>query len=220
MRTFCFLFVTLVFVSASPAAFAESLSDKIQKKYSIVSTMDSEFTQKITHKESGSIKDRKGTLIFKKPMLVRWETTFPSPELIIVNKNDLWDIFSDEQLAYKYPANMVEASTNIIRVITGQSRLDQDFSVEEQGNDGSLAKLIIYPNEPTQSLVEATLWIDPTTAVIKKLVIVDFYGNTNEVSFVKQSVGVAIDDKVFQYIPPKSYTVENRSEKEGGQVGS
>ena len=44
------------------------------------SLFSAEFEQKLTHKESGAVETRYGTLHFKKPLLIRWETKKPIKE--------------------------------------------------------------------------------------------------------------------------------------------
>jgi outer membrane lipoprotein carrier protein len=205
----------LLFPSLTLAAPANSLVSDLQQKYDAVSSMQAGFTQILVHKESGSKETRSGTLFFKKPLLVRWESEKPSPELLLVTKKEIWNVFPDEEVAYKYPLSLAQDSRSIVRVVTGQARLDQDFHVEEEGREAGLCKLRLFPKEPVQALVEAVLWIDPANFLIKKLRIYDFYGNENEIAFVSQEIGVNVRDALFQYTPEKGMVVEDRS-KEGG----
>ena len=142
------LIALLAFAGVARAASVNPVVVALQKKYESITSMKADFNQILLHKESGGKETRSGTLEFKKPLLVRWETRAPSPELLVVGTKELWNAFPDEALAYKYPLSMANDSRSIIRVITGQSRLEQDFSVEDKGKDGGLAKLQIYPNEP------------------------------------------------------------------------
>lgn len=200
-------------VISAPASAAEALTAKLQKTYAAIDSMQSGFTQVLVHKESGSRQNRSGTLSFKKPLLVRWETHSPGKEVLLVGKNAIWNAFPDEEIAYKYALNLAQDSRSIIRVVTGQVRLDQDFYVEDEGREGNAARLRLYPKEPTQSLVEALLWVDGETGLIKKLRIYDFYGNENEIAFGRPSIGLKLNDAVFTYTPPKGFVVEDMTQK-------
>lgn len=70
------------------------------------------------------------------------------------------DYLPDEELAYQYSPEVVHDSRSIIQVITGQSRLDKDFTVEAEPDDNGLAVLRLYPKDPSPQLVEALLWVD------------------------------------------------------------
>ena len=214
-RMFMFALATMLCLACQFAFAADSITTTLQKQYANVSTMRSEFVQTLSHKESGAIEKRKGVLYFQKPMLVRWETTEPEKELLLVNDKDIWNEFADETLVYRYSLSLVADSRSIVRVITGQSQIDQDFSVVEEGTENGLAKLRLYPNEPTQSMIEALLWVD-TIGLIKKLRIYDFYGNTNEIAFSAHTLGVSLPESTFFYSPPKGFTVEDRRDSATG----
>lgn len=219
MRTVFGLFTAtvvccLLFAGAPRAA---ALSSSVQKAYSGISTMRAEFSQTLVHKESGSREQRGGVLMFKKPLLVRWETQTPAPELLLVGRDAIWNAFPDEEITYKYALALAEDSSSIIRVVTGQAKLDQDFDLEE-GKEGGLLTVRLYPKEPTQAMVEALLWIDPQTYLLKKLRIYDFFGNENEIVFSKQTIGAVIDDAAFSYAPPQGFLVEDRSKDSGAAL--
>lgn len=217
MRVIFSLLALLSGLFAAPAMAASPLTAKLQAKYAAIDSMQSSFTQVLTHKESGSKQKRGGTLSFKKPLLVRWETRTPAKELLLVGNNAIWNAFPDEEIAYKYALDLAQDSRSIIRVVTGQARLDQDFIVEEEGRDGKLACLRLYPKEPSQAMVEALLWVDESTYLIKKLLVYDFYGNENEIAFGEQKLGAALADSLFSYTPPKEYAVQDMTKQSGAR---
>jgi len=192
-------------------AFAQSIAQRVQAQYGAITSMRAEFSQTLVHKESGSREERSGVLSFAKPLLVRMETKAPSPELMLVGKDFIWNVFPDEEIAYKYSLSLAQDSRSIVQVITGQASLDKDFYIENQKKEEGLLVLDLYPKEPTQAMVEARLWIDSKTNLIKKLKIFDFYGNENEMAFSRQEVNIAIPASQFTYTPPKGFTVEDRT---------
>ncbi len=217
MRIFKIYFLSLFLVLIwSGTVQAASSSAALQKRYDSLKSMRAEFSQVLLHKESGTKERRKGILLFQKPLLVRWETKSPAPELLLVTGKEIWNYFADEDVAYKYPLNLVEDSSNILRVITGQARLEQDFDVKNEGTENGLDKLHLFPKEPVQALVEALLWVDPDSGLIKKARIYDFYGNENEITFEKQEQDVAIPASSFEFTPPKGVDVEDRTQ--GGEM--
>ncbi len=208
------LIALLAFAGLARAASVNPVVVALQKKYESITSMKAEFTQLLVHKESGSKEKRSGVLYFKKPLLVRWESKKPSPELLLVTNKEIWNAFPDEEVAYKYALSLAQDSRSIVRVVTGQARLDQDFQIEEEGKEAGLIKLRLFPKEPVQALVEAILWVDPASSLIKKVRIYDFYGNENEITFTSQDMGAPIRDSLFTYTPEKGMTVEDRT-KEG-----
>lgn len=204
--------VTAVLLVSGTTAFAAelaSIAEAMQKKYESMKSFTATFTQRLVHQESGSEETRKGILDFEKPLNIRWETKAPHAELLVVTAKDVWDYLPDEELAYRYAPEVVQDSRSILQVVTGQTRLDKDFSVESEKDQDGLAVLRLYPKEPSTQLVEAVLWVDKTTYLIKQAQILDFYGNTNEVTFSSLTPNVPIKADTFAFSPPKGTTVED-----------
>lgn len=208
------LWLCLVLVLLAVPVSAAGLATDMQKNYEQIKTLKASFTQKLVHKESGSVEERKGTLLFQKPLLVRWQTAKPHAELLVITNKEIWDYLPDEELAYRYPPQLVQDSRSLIQVITGQARLDQDFTVKDRGEEQGLQKLQLFPKEPTPELVEAVIWVDAAAKLIRKAVITDFYGNTNEVSFSQITPNASLPAAAFSFTPPKGVEVEDRMDKE------
>ena len=47
------------------------------------------------------VQKRSGTIAFKRPLLVRWETSAPHAELLMVTDREIWNYLPDEELAYR-----------------------------------------------------------------------------------------------------------------------
>lgn len=209
------VFMCVLCCFGTTAAYAaEPTAQGMQKKYTGIEGLQAEFTQVLVHKESGARDTRSGLLYFAKPLLVRWETLKPVPELLLVGKDVIWNVFPDEEIAYKYSTALAQDSRSIVRVITGQTRLDEDFYMEVEGKEGNLFKLRLYPKEPTQSLVEALLWVNNAN-LIKRIRVYDFYGNENDIAFTKLTLGKPGKDSLFTYTPPEHFAVEDRSSESG-----
>jgi outer membrane lipoprotein carrier protein len=197
--------------AAADKARLNAVVKEVQRVYGAMDAFQASFTQKLTHQESNSFEMRDGELLFKKPFFVRWETAKPHAELLLINNREIWNYLPDEKLAYRYAPELDQGAHTLIRVVTGQVRLDQDFFVEEVGKEDGLLRLRLHPMEPTQQMVEAGIWVDPKGYLIKKAIIIDFYGNSNEVLFTKLTAKAPLDEKNFDYTPPRGVTVEDRS---------
>lgn len=212
------LLYILFFIFLCPlVAKAESIVPQIQRHYNNMSSMQADFKQTLLHRESGNLEERTGIFIFKKPLLVNWETKTPAPELIMVTEKEIWNAFPDEELVYKYSLDLIDETHSILRVVTGNSNLEQDFSIEEETKEANLTKLHLYPHEPVQELVEAFLWVEDF-GMIKKIKVIDFFGNTNEISFDNAKFGTTLPESTFKYQVPKSFDLEDRTKGFDGSV--
>ncbi len=209
------LVLALTLATAAPAAAADDISVVIRDRYASLNTFQADFTQYLTHQESGSMEKREGRLVFKKPLLIFWQTNSPVAETMIINDKEIWDYIEDEGVAYRYPRDLVNDSRSLIQVVTGQALLTQDYDVTDAGTEGRLRVLQLYPREPVPSLVEARLYVDPGKGYIQRAVITDFYGNTNDVRFTSFTPDANVSSRVFRFTPPKGVDVEDRIERSG-----
>lgn len=195
----------------APSHAAGELTTRVQQRYDALTALTAEFTQVLLHRESGARETRQGALQFRKPLLVRWETRPPHAELLVVSDTEIWNYLPDEEVAYKYPVELVRDSRSIIKVITGQARLEQDFDVAEETESNGMARLRLYPREPTPQLTEAFLWVDAATNLIRRARIIDFYGNENDITLDSLTINAALQDRTFRFTPPKGVDVEDRT---------
>ena len=202
----------LVLLVAS-AAQAADIASTIQARYEKLRTFSATFEQTLTHKESGSVEKRQGNLLFQKPLLIRWQTDKPHEETLVVTHKEIWDYLADEDIAYRYPLELVRDSRTIIQVITGQAALTKDFDVKEAGQENGLAKLHLYPKEPAPQMVEALLWVEPSTGYIRRASIIDFYGNSNDVRFTQFKPDTSLKESDFTFTAPKGVEVEDRIDR-------
>ena len=213
MRTCVSLLVAMFVLVCTYSTVAFSASDtasRIQSRYEVMRSFSATFEQTLTHKESGSKEKRQGSLLFQKPLLIRWQTEKPHEETLIVTASEIWDYLPDEEIVYRYPLELVQDSRSIIQVVTGQAALTRDFEVMDEGQEGGLLKLRLYPREPAPQMVEACLWVELSTSLIRRASIVDFYGNSNEVRFLSFQPDAATKLSNFTFKVPRGVEVEDR----------
>ena len=198
---------------AATVAQASDIATTIQARYEKLRTFSATFEQTLTHKESGSVEKRQGNLLFQKPLLIRWQTDKPHEETLVVTNKEIWDYLADEEIAYRYPLELVRDSRTIIQVITGQAALTKDFDVKEAGTENGLAKLHLYPKEAAPQMVEALLWVEPATGYIRRASIIDFYGNSNDVRFTQFKPDTSLKASDFTFTAPKGVEVEDRIDR-------
>lgn len=204
-------FLTVIHAHAGDMS---GILNKTQEAYASMQTFRADFIQKLTQKETGTEQDRQGSIVFKKPLFVRWETAAPNAELLLVNDREIWNYLPDEELAYRYSREIAEDSRSVIQVITGQSSLDKDFDVQNIDSEkGGLLHLVLFPKEPSTEMTEVQLWIEQSSGLIRRARIMDFYGNTNDIELVKIKAGAAVADSDFKFTPPEGVEVEDHIER-------
>lgn len=190
---------------------AKGWSDLIHARYQKIKTMHAVFEQNIVHKESGIEEERNGELFFQKPFLARWVSNPPHREVIVIDKSFLWQYFPDEELALKFKAADMDVQSEFLGVITGRTPLIEKFRITQQEEVEGVFSLKLLPYEPSMSLVEAVIWVDMDSGLILRLLYTDFYGNTNDISFMNQELDVRISKDVFELKLPPGTTIEDNS---------
>ncbi len=211
---FCAFLALGLFAQSASAADITAAVNKMQTAYAGMQSFRADFTQQLLQRESGVVEKRNGVILFQKPLLVRWETAAPHAELLMVTDKEIWNYLPDEELAYRYSRALAEDSRSLIQVITGQSALSRDFDVEaaQSPEDGKLIHLLLYPKDPTTELTEAQIWLDPDTSLIRRAMVMDFYGNTNTIELQNLKPNAPVSAKDFQFTPPKGTEVEDHVE--------
>jgi outer membrane lipoprotein carrier protein len=217
MRRSVFLLVCLMIVFGGAGyAPAGEWTAAIQRQYESLNGFSARFTQTLTNASTGESEVRTGSLAFKRPGLIRWETRTPEPELLIVGHDAVWDFFPEEETAYKYPVSEVLSSKTMIRFISGKADLEEDFRTEDQGTDQGLRKIKLIPREPEANLVLAYVWVDPETRMLEKVFLVDFFGNGNELALEETIIDPELGDDLFRFSPPVGVeTVDNTGDQAG-----
>jgi len=205
--------VVIFFVFFSSAVWAQDIVGKVQGQYESLKAFQAEFEQILTNAATKEQEQRYGKIYFKKPRLIRWETTSPEAELLIVGQDIVWNYFVEEEIAYKYPVQTVLSSKTMIRFISGQANLKEDFIVENQGLDQGLFKLKLIPKNPEPDLVLAYIWVDRESFLLKKVLLVDFFGNGNEVRLKNLELNPLLEDSLFRFNPPKGVQIQDNTQE-------
>ena len=228
MRKIFFLLIALCLVptfgavsmAADPLP-AEDLPDLIQQRYESLKTFQADFVQELTNVASGEVETREGRIWYKQPSQVRWETATPEKELLVVGPEYAWDYIEDEELAIKYGVATLLDSKTILRFISGQANIKEDFVVktEWQGADEVRAKwgkgftvLQLIPKEAEPGMVLAFIGVEPDTGLLRQVMIVDFYGNGNELRLSNVEMDVNLSAEMFTFEPPEGITVEDNTQ--------
>lgn len=209
-----------VFAAQKATPAPEDLPDLIQQRYETLHTFRADFVQELTNVASGDVEVRKGRIWFKEPSQVRWETTTPEKELLVVGAKHAWDYIEDEKLAIKYSVAGLLDSKTMLRFLSGQANLKEDFIVktEWQGADQVRAKwgkecavIQLVPKEAEPGMVLAYLGVDPETGLLRRIMIVDFYGNGNEVRLSNLELDPELPQSMFVFAPPEGTQVEDNT---------
>ncbi len=203
------VFWVVVLLMPGTIAFTDDTLAKIQQQYETIRSFQAEFTQELRVAASRESEEREGLLFYQHPGRIRWETVSPEKELLVVGPEVVWNYFEEEEVAYSYAAEDVLGSATVLRILSGQARLDEDFVTEEDLIENDTLRVIrLRPRNPEPSLVEATVWIDPDTFLLHSILALDFYGNTNQVTLNNLQLNLDLDPELFEFTPPDGVAIQ------------
>lgn len=203
---------TLLFASLGGVGVAEegTIVERIQRQYETITAFQAQFTQELRVAASREIEERQGILSYQRPGLIRWETQAPDHELLIVGPDEVWNYFEEEQTAYRYSSHDMLGSAMVLRILSGEARLDEDFLTElDLSTTERWRQIRLVPRNPEPNLVEATIWVDPHTHLLQQVLAMDFYGNTNQITLKDLRVNQPLDPSLFIFSPPEEVFVQD-----------
>ena len=98
-------------------------------------------------------------------------------------------------------------SKTMLRFLSGEANLKEDFTVEDLGMDGEFRHLKLIPKEPEPNLVEGEIWVRPGQDILEKIKLTDFFGNVNELVLSGLELDVPVDLREFTLEPPKDVEI-------------
>lgn len=192
----------------------KELTAAIQKQYQTIESFRTEFTQKLINASSNDSEERKGWIAYKRPRRIHWETESPEKEVLILNRDFVWDYYPAENVAYRYSLQQMFDSKTMLRFISGEVDLAEEFNVTRtnpQAEASELIRLELQPKDPDPSLVEANLRVDPEDMLIRRIKLVDFFGNQNILRFKNIERNCQPDPDLFELEPPEDTRVVDRT---------
>ncbi|MFH1912860.1 MAG: outer membrane lipoprotein carrier protein LolA [Pseudomonadota bacterium] len=199
---------------------AEDMPDLIQQRYESLKTFRCDFVQELTNAASGDVEQRRGRIWFRQPSQVRWETVEPEKELLVLGPDYAWDYIEADGVAIKYEVEALLDSKTVLRFISGRANLKEDFVVKTEWQGANEVRerwgkgftvLQLVPKEPEPGMVLAYVGVEPGTGLLRQIMIVDFYGNGNEVRLSNMKQDVKLSADMFTFTPPEGTQVEDNT---------
>jgi len=207
--------LTLFFSGSSSAGKGtKDLTEAIQKQYQSIESFRTDFTQKLINSSSKESQTRKGWIVYERPRRIHWETESPEKESLILNGETVWDYYPNEGVAYRYSLQKKFDSRTMLRFISGEIDLRREFNVtrlEPDSKDKGLTRLKLVPKDPDPGLVKAEIRVDTKKMLIKRIRLVDFFGNENILRFHHIQRNCQPDMELFNFQPPEDTRVVDES---------
>ena len=167
--------------------------------------LDGQFKQQVFDANGKRKESSSGRVALSAPRLFRWEYVKPYPQLIVADGKKVWVYDPDlEQVTVR--AQGAEEQNSPLAALIDPSRLDRDYTIEEDGRADGLEWLVLKPKQAADaSFQTARLGFD--AAGLARMQVVDALGQRTEIAFSGWKKNPDFDKGTFTYTPPKGVDV-------------
>jgi len=183
---------------------------EVEKKYNEGKSLSAKFNQVQTNALTKIKSTTSGTIQFKRPDKVRWDTTAPedSRSLLVGNGVTYWFyrppfdesekgqvmIQKASQVQSKLAQLLLSGAFSQAKGVTIKADMETEFTLAFSGSTAGTAK-------------SAILTVDPEEKIVRKVVINNKDGNVSEIALSEIKVGENLRDDLFHYDIPANVDV-------------
>jgi outer membrane lipoprotein carrier protein len=188
----------------------EEVARALQKRYDTVRDFSADFV----HTYQGGVLRKKanerGTVLVKKPGLMRWTYTAPEKKEFVSDGVKLYSYVPADRQVVVSPAPRADEATTGVAFLAGRGNLLRDFTItyaDPASPDEYVLKL--QPKRPQDEYEWLQLAADRKTLALRRLVTADQQGGTSTLNFTNLKENVGIPDKAFAFTIPRGVDVVN-----------
>jgi outer membrane lipoprotein carrier protein len=204
--------LTLCFFCAASDSFSVDLETAVaglQQRYASAATMIGSFQQ--TYRAPGIEQIESGVFRMKRPGLMRWEYRRPEEKLFIADGREAFLYVPSDRQVTVQPFSASDMRGTPLEFLLGSADVRENFAVSWENNfkpASEQALLIRLTPRSGQSEYEfLVLALDPKNYEIRRITIHEHGGNTSEFLLSNLIANAKIDNKEFQFKPPKGMEV-------------
>jgi outer membrane lipoprotein carrier protein len=198
-----------LFLNSACALDLKDVVSGLQHRYSSVETVSGSFQQ--TYHAPGIDQIQSGVFRLKRPAFMRWEYRNPEEQLFVADgRESFLYVPSDRQVTIQ-PLGASDLHNTPLELLLGAGDINKNFasSWETESKPKTeravLMRLTPRTNEPAYRYL--VLELDPTTFDFRRVIVCEHTGNTMEFLLSNVITNTKMDNKRFQFKPPKGVEI-------------
>ena len=213
----CALIATLVLIftigttarAAEPPT-ADQVASRVQAFYNQTRTFQARFQQDYTVKAFNKRKRSTGQVCFERPGKMSWRYDNPNGNRVVSNGATLKVYEKDNKQMFEQPINDSQYPA-ALAFLMGKGDLKKTFTLrlldaKRMNFEGGYV-LEGTPKSPTPAYQKVLMYVDASTAQVRRMLILDAQGNRNMFTFDNPVVNTSIPSGEFNFDPPKGTTI-------------
>jgi outer membrane lipoprotein carrier protein len=213
----CALIATLVLIftignpaKASAPPTADQVASRVQAFYNQTRTFQARFQQDYTVKAFNKRKRSTGQVSFERPGKMSWKYDTPNGNRVVSNGSTLKVYEKDNKQMFEQPINDSQYPA-ALAFLMGRGDLKKTFTLrlldaKRMNFEGGYV-LEGTPKSPTPAYQKVLMYVDASTAQVRRMLILDAQGNRNMFTFDNPVVNTNIPTGEFAFDPPKGTTI-------------
>jgi outer membrane lipoprotein carrier protein len=199
----------LLLLAASPAfaMTADQLAGKLQNSYDKTRELKADFKQVSVVKAMNMTKEASGTLLIKKPGMLKYAYEKPEKQEIIVRGDDLIMYIPSQNQVIKKTLSRELMDKTPTTFLGGLGKITDSFDPKipaagEKDKQGRYV-LELIPKGDKMGVEEITIALDPKTFDIREFSFRETSGNVNTISLSNIKINKGVKDSAFNFKIPK-----------------
>ena len=201
---YVFLFFLAFTMEASAELGPEDKALKLQETYDKTLSFTADFSQSTSMKLSRRLRKGLGTLVIKKPGLMRWDYQEPDHQVLVCDGEVMSMYFSSARQMIVMSAEEYLQSDVTYAFFAGKGNILNDFNVGSIPDDyccGDFPDLKLVPKKQHPQVENIYLWLDGRF-LVSRMKISDHYGSVTDLSFTNIKLNQSVADDAFTFVPP------------------
>ncbi|MEW6380548.1 MAG: outer membrane lipoprotein chaperone LolA [bacterium] len=191
---------------------AEPVVRRVQEWYDKLTDLQADFRQKSFSQTLNTTTEARGKIYFKKPNLMKWDYESPEKQIYVINQKDFWWYVPEDAQVVKRKASTVLQDTTPLSFLSGLGNLQQSFIISladggSQPDDSGVVLLNLVPRRAQANIKKMQLKLEARELGITGIILVDPYGNTNDIDFLHLQRNQGLADTIFHFVPPRGVEV-------------
>ena len=197
------LSLALVFTTATHAQ-DPTLIHRVDAHYNQLHTLRAHYTEHYTG--MGLDRTESGTLLLKKPGLMRWSYDNPPGKIFVLDGKFAWFYTPGDPQVSRAPAKQLDDLRSPLRFLLGHTELAKELDQLTTAPEGSSFKITGIPKGMAQRVRLLTLIVAPTGA-IQSMKLEETGGTVTEFTFTGIEEDIPVKPSDFTFTPPPGVSI-------------
>ncbi|MEE8349704.1 MAG: outer membrane lipoprotein carrier protein LolA [Acidobacteriota bacterium] len=189
----------------------DQLVSRLQEKYEELESFSAEFDQ-LFNSRVLQLRES-GIVMMKKPGKMYWEYQHPTSKFFIADGQKSYFYVPRDRQVIVSDLDLSEVQTPLMFLL-GRGNIQDDFQVELEEQEEALEPtntlIRLIPKQPQGEFSFLILEVNPSTHLIRRLVVVEPIGNRNEYILNNFQENIDIPDRQFDFEVPEDVDLMSR----------